>query len=79
MTQTTEPTGINLASRRMLKRNRADLRAGEQGDNVAVPAPPVDRGRSDPRNTLGIKIYRREDTDQYKIVVKAGILSGLYS
>ncbi|GFO27059.1 hypothetical protein PoB_005356400 [Plakobranchus ocellatus] len=68
-----------LQAERMLKRNRADLRAGEQSDHVAVPVPPVDRGRGDPRNTLSVKIDRREDTDQYKIVVKAGILSGLYS
>ncbi|XP_076036970.1 uncharacterized protein LOC143022572 [Oratosquilla oratoria] len=64
---------------RMVKRSRVDLRAGEQGDNVAVPVPLVDRGRGDPRNILGVIIGRREDTDQYRIAVKAGILSGLYS
>ena len=64
---------------RMVKRSRVDLRAGEQGDNVAVPVPLVDRGRGDPRNILGVIIDRREDTDQYRIAVKAGILSGLYS
>ncbi|KAK7109730.1 hypothetical protein V1264_013720 [Littorina saxatilis] len=30
---------------RMVKRSRVDLRAGEQGDNVAVPVPLVDHGR----------------------------------
>ncbi|XP_068212664.1 uncharacterized protein [Palaemon carinicauda] len=64
---------------RMVKRSRVDLRDGEQGDNVAVPVPLVDRERGDPRNILGVIIDRREDTDQYKIAVKACILSGLYS
>ncbi|XP_068206257.1 uncharacterized protein [Palaemon carinicauda] len=64
---------------RMEKRSRVDLRAGEQGDNVAVPVPLVDRGRGDPRNILGVIIDRRKDTDQYRIAIKVGILSGLYS
>ncbi|GFN81873.1 KRAB-A domain-containing protein 2-like protein [Plakobranchus ocellatus] len=34
---------------RVVKRNRVNLRAGEQGDNVAMPVPPVDRGRGDLR------------------------------
>jgi hypothetical protein len=64
---------------RMVKRSRVDLRPGEQGDNVAVPVPLVDRGRGDPRNILGVIIDRREDTDQYRIAVKAGVLNGMYS
>ena len=64
---------------RMVKRSRLDMQAGKQGDNVCVPVPLVDRGRGDPRNILGVIIDRQEDTDQYKIAVKAGILSGLYS
>ncbi|GFN84633.1 hypothetical protein PoB_001113900 [Plakobranchus ocellatus] len=49
----------------------------EQGDNVAVPVPIVDRGRGDPRNILSIITDRRKDTDQYRKGVKAGILSGV--
>ena len=64
---------------RMVKRSHLDLRADQQGDNVAVPVPLVDRGRGDARNILGVIIDRREDTDQYRIAVKAGILSGMYS
>ncbi|XP_068232019.1 uncharacterized protein [Palaemon carinicauda] len=64
---------------RMVKRSRVNLRAGEQGDNVAVPVLLVDRGRGHPRNILCVIIDRRKDTHQYRIAVKAGILSGLYS
>ena len=38
----------------MVKRFRIELKAGEVGDNVAVPIPFVDRGRGAPRNILGI-------------------------
>ena len=44
-----------------------------------MPVPLVDRRRGDPRNILGVIIDRREDTEQYRIAVKAVILSGLYS
>ncbi|GFN88178.1 hypothetical protein PoB_001468400 [Plakobranchus ocellatus] len=49
---------------RMVKGSRTDLRAGEQGDNAAVPVPLVDRQSGDHKNILGDKIDRREDTDQ---------------
>ncbi|KAK7489628.1 hypothetical protein BaRGS_00019023, partial [Batillaria attramentaria] len=64
---------------RMVKRSRVDLKAGEPGDNVAIPIPSVDRGRGDPRNILGIIVNRDLDTDLYRIAVKAGVLSGQYS
>ena len=63
---------------RMVKRSRIDLKAGEAGDNVAVPIPMVDRGRGDPRNILGV-IVDRDEHDMYRIAVKAGILSKKYS
>ena len=63
----------------MVKRSRIDLRAGQRGDNVAVPVPLVDRGRGDARNILGVIIDRREDTDPYIKAVKAGIFNGMYS
>ncbi|KAK7478180.1 hypothetical protein BaRGS_00030541 [Batillaria attramentaria] len=40
---------------------------------------PVDRGRGDPHNILGIIVNRDLDTDLYRIAVKAGVLSGQYS
>ena len=62
----------------MVKRSRIELKAGEVGDNVAVPIPFVDRGRGAPRNILGI-IVDRDEHDMYRIAVKAGILSTKYS
>ncbi|XP_052806687.1 KRAB-A domain-containing protein 2-like [Mya arenaria] len=58
---------------------RMDLKTGVPGDNVAVPIPPVDRGRGDPRNILSVIVNRDVDTDQYKNAVKAGVLKGQYS
>ncbi|KAK7111892.1 hypothetical protein V1264_011445 [Littorina saxatilis] len=66
-------------AQRMVKRSRVDLKAGEVGDNVAVPVPLVDRGRGDPRNILGVILHRDVETDIYTIAVKAGILHGGYS
>ena len=63
---------------RMVKRSRIDLKAGEVGDNVAVPIPMVDRGRGDPRNILGV-VLDRDEHNMYQIAVKAGILNTKYS
>ena len=62
----------------MVKHSCIDLKAGEAGDNVAVPIPMVDRGRSDPRYILGV-IVDHDEHDMYRIAVKAGILSTKYS
>ena len=58
----------------MVKCSRVDLKAGEAGDNIAVPIPMVDKGRGEPRNILGF-IVDQDEHDMYRIVVKAGILS----
>ena len=63
---------------RMVKRSRIIMVAGEVGDNVTVPVPLVDRGRSDPRNILGV-IQNRDENDLYTIAVKGGILKGKFS
>lgn len=68
---------LSLAER-MVKRSRIDLKAGEVGDNVAVPVPMVDRGRCDPRTIIGV-IVERDENDFYRTAVKAGILSTKYS
>ena len=47
---------------RMVKRSRVTLKAREIGNNVAVPIPMVDRGKGDPRNTIGV-IVDRSDND----------------
>ena len=48
----------------MVKDSRIDLKAGEAGDNVAVPIPMVDRGRGDPRYILGVIV----DQDEHDII-----------
>ena len=63
---------------RMVKRSRIIMVAGECGDNVTVPVPLIDRGRSDPRNLLGV-IRNRDENDMYTIAVRGGILKGKYS
>ena len=63
---------------RMVNRSHILCKPGSPGDNVVVPIPSVDRGRGDPRNILGVILYR-DESDQYKIAVKSGILKGLYS
>ena len=63
----------------MVKRSKVDLKKGEEGDNVAIPIPMVDRGRGDPRNILGVILNRNIDNEMYTIGVKAGVLKGCYS
>ncbi|KAH3857474.1 hypothetical protein DPMN_100081 [Dreissena polymorpha] len=53
---------------RKVKRSRVELKAGETGDNVAIPIPVVDRGRGDPRNILGV-IVGWDKNDMYRIAV----------
>ena len=45
---------------RMVKCSRINLKAGECGDNVAVPIPMVDKGRGEPRNILGVIVHWNE-------------------
>ena len=62
----------------IVKRSRITLQAGDEGDNVAVPIPMVDRGRGDPRNILGV-IINRDDNDLYTIAVKQGLLKNKFT
>ena len=48
------------------------------GDNVTVPIPSVDHGRTDPRNIIGIIIAVSEN-NMYTVAVKGGVLNGRYS
>ena len=63
----------------MVKRARVELKAGEPGDNVAVPNHLVDRRRCDSRNSIGIILDRDLENDLYSIAVNAGLLKGKYS
>ena len=63
---------------RMVKRSRTELAPGQNGDNVAIPIPLVDRGHGDPRNILAV-ILDRSDNNNYTLVTKHGILKGAYS
>ncbi|XP_068243810.1 uncharacterized protein [Palaemon carinicauda] len=65
-------------AKHMVKRSRTELVAGEIRGNIALPIPLVDRGRGDPRNTLGV-IVSRSMNDQYRVATKSGILKGSYS
>ena len=62
----------------MVKRSRLCMIPCEPGDNVTIPVPLVDRGRSDPRNILGV-VRDRNENDMYTIAVRAGVLKGKYS
>ena len=46
---------------RMVKRSKLELTSGQEGDNVAVPIPHVDRGSGDTQSILGIIIDRDEN------------------
>lgn len=63
---------------RMVKQSRVDLKAGEVGNNVAIPIPTVDRGRGDPRNILGVIVDHNENY-LYRIAVEDAILKNMYS
>lgn len=62
----------------IIKCNRVDLKAGEVGDNVAIPIPVVDKGKGDPHSILGV-IVNHDENYLYTIAVKNGILKSKYS
>ena len=61
-----------------MKRSKIVLSEVKVGDNVTIPIPSVDRGRTDPRNLIGI-VTDISDNDMYTIAVKSGILNSNYS
>ena len=62
---------------RMVKRSRVEHCPAENGDNVAIPVPLVDRGRGYSRNILGV-VLERSETNTYIIGTRHGILKGSY-
>ena len=61
-----------------MKRSKIVLSEVKVGDNVTIPIPSVDRGRTDLRNLIGI-VTDISDNDMYTIAVKSGILNSNYS
>ena len=53
----------------MVKRSRVTFSKVKVGDNVTVPIPSVDQGRTDPRNIIGIIIAVSEN-NMYNIAVR---------
>ena len=64
--------------RRLVKRSRTDLEAGDSGINVAIPIPRIDRGTGDPRNCIVVTVDNVE-YELSKIAVEAGILCAKHS
>ena len=62
----------------MVKMSRRVLVEAFIGDNVSIPIPAVDRGRTDPRNLIGV-ITDKDDKGFYQIAVKNGVLDGKFS
>ena len=60
-----------------MKRSRVTSKV-KVGDNVTVSIPSVNRGRTHPRNIIGITIAVSEN-NMYSIAVKGGVLNGRYS
>ena len=63
---------------RIGKRSHVDLEAGVKGDNVLVPIPAVNRGRSDVQNIFGVAVIKTSN-DQLKSPMKVGLLHRHYS
>ena len=67
-----------MQAERMVKRSKRIFAPVQVGDNVTIPIPHVDRGRTDPRNITGV-VTECSDNDMYSIAVTGGTLSGKYS
>ena len=67
-----------LQAQKMVKRSRRVLVEASIGDNVTIPIPAVDRGRTDPRNLIGV-ITDKDDKGFYQIAVKNGVLDEKFS
>jgi hypothetical protein len=67
-----------LQAQKMVKRSRRVMVEGSIGDNVTVPIPSFDRGRTDPRNLIGV-ITDKDENGLYRIAVKSGMLEGKFT
>ncbi|XP_041347825.1 uncharacterized protein LOC121367580 [Gigantopelta aegis] len=66
-----------MQAERMVKRSKRIFAPVQVGDNVTISIPHVDRGRTDPRNIIGV-VTECSDNDIDSIAVKGGTLSGKY-
>ncbi|GFN88537.1 hypothetical protein PoB_001504300 [Plakobranchus ocellatus] len=78
MTQKTGLRASTSQAERMVKRNRSRSASWQTRRQCCRASSTSLSWEKDPGNILGVKIDRRGDTDQYRIAVKADILSGLY-
>ena len=65
-------------AKKMLKRSEAHRPPLLVGDNVRVPIPKVDRGRTDPGNVIGV-VTEITEHGSYKVGTKRGQLKGALS
>ncbi|XP_041376886.1 uncharacterized protein LOC121389358 [Gigantopelta aegis] len=65
-----------MQGERMVKRSKRIFAPVQVGDNVTISIPHVHRGRTDPRNIIGV-VTECSDNDMYSIAVKGGTLNGI--
>ena len=70
-------TAIMTQSERMLDSTNKVLHDVDEGTNVLIPIPQVDRGKADPKNVLAMVVSKSENG--YRLAVKQGLLIGSYT
>ena len=63
----------------MLERSNKRFKPAEDGDNVNVPIPEVDRGRLDPANFTAVVQNHNEETGLFTLGTKVGTLKTQFS
>ena len=69
----------NLQADKMLEQSNKRFKPAEEGENVNVPIPEVDRGRLDPPNFTAVVQERSSETGLYTLGTKAGTLNTRFS
>ena len=69
----------NLQADKMLEQSNKRFKSAEEGENVNVPTPEVDRGRLDPPNFTGVVQEHESETGLYTLGTKAGTLNTQFS
>ena len=68
-----------LQANQMLERSNKRFKPAEDGDNVNVPIPEVDRGRLDPANFTAVVQNHNEETGLFTLGTKVGTLKTQFS
>ena len=68
-----------LQANKMLERSNKRFKPAEDGDNVNVPIPEVDRGRLDPANFTAVVMDHDEETGLCTLGTKVGTLNTQFS